>query len=246
MKKQFFNLYAVPFLVLLALCSAFSSKAQSGEGLGLPGDNLNLSAVLDVFQQSKTLEEFETSVNSDNNKINNLDLNYDGKIDYIKVRDYADGSTHSVVMQVDINQNESQDLAVIYIDKNSSGEIDIQIVGDEALYGKNYVVDLGQNNHNGTPNPGYNGGAGMNDYDIDYRAPSSWNIIVYMYTPAYNPWSSPWYWGYYPRRWSAWSPIFWNDYNYHCYHNYPWGYHNYYYSNRNRFSRHHNNWYVKK
>jgi hypothetical protein len=37
----------------------FSQNEDNLEALGLPGDNLNLYAVLDVFQKSQTLEIFD-------------------------------------------------------------------------------------------------------------------------------------------------------------------------------------------
>ena len=62
--------------------------AQTSEDrLGLPGDNLNLAAVLDIFQKSPTLEDFEAALNADTSKVNNLDLNNDNQVDYIKVID---------------------------------------------------------------------------------------------------------------------------------------------------------------
>jgi hypothetical protein len=248
MKSIIFQFKTVIGLLFLALMTAPSAYAQNQQdGLGLPGDNLNLSAVLDIFQQAKTLEQFEADLNSDNYKINNLDLDYDGRTDYIKVVDYPDGKLHSIVLQIDINRNESQDVAVIYTEQKNNGQVDIQIVGDESLYGKNYVIDLGNNQSNGTYNPGYSGNVAYdNGYDnYNYVAPSSWNIIVYMYAPSYTRWYSPWYWGYYPRRWNPWTPFFWNDYYYHCYNNYGWHYRNYCYGTRNRFYNHHSNWYGR-
>ncbi len=261
MKTLSMKLKICAALGLLTFGFAGLATAQTQqEGLGLPGDNLNLSAVLDVFQQSKTLEEFEASINSESNKINNLDLNFDGRTDYIKVNDFPDGKLHSIVLQVDVSQNESQDVAVIYTEKRSNGTVDVQIVGDEDLYGKNYVIDLG-NNSGGTPNPGYRGNSNYNNYNsydysyndyndygyygYNYVAPASWGIIVYMYSPSYVRWYSPWYWGYYPRVWRPWRTFFWNDYYYHCYNNYGWHYRNYCYSSRNRFRNHHSNWYHR-
>jgi hypothetical protein len=79
----------LPYLILLLIsCFSISTYAQSNdepEALGLPGDNLNLYAVLDVFQKSKTLEDFEKAINDEEGKINNLDLNNDNTIDYIQV-----------------------------------------------------------------------------------------------------------------------------------------------------------------
>ena len=39
--------------------SAFSQTTEKMDSLGLPGDNLNLYSVLDLFQKSETFEAFE-------------------------------------------------------------------------------------------------------------------------------------------------------------------------------------------
>jgi hypothetical protein len=64
---------------------AFSQAKTDTASLGLPGDNLDLYAVLDLFLKSKTIEGFEKSLNDTKSKINNLDLDLDKKIDFIKV-----------------------------------------------------------------------------------------------------------------------------------------------------------------
>jgi len=71
----------VTFVLSLFIIPLFAQDTQSG----LPGDNLNLYGVLNLFQQSPTLEQFEKSLNAEDQKVNNLDLNNDGKIDYIHV-----------------------------------------------------------------------------------------------------------------------------------------------------------------
>ena len=63
----------------------FSQTENDTTSLGLPGDNLDLFAVLDLFQKSKTIEDFEKSLNEEKTGINNLDLNLDNKVDFIKV-----------------------------------------------------------------------------------------------------------------------------------------------------------------
>ena len=60
-------------------------KGDTTALLGLPGDNLDLYAVLTLFQKSKTIEAFEKSLNDEKEGINNLDLNLDKKVDFIKV-----------------------------------------------------------------------------------------------------------------------------------------------------------------
>ena len=110
-------------LLLLCFCSLFISnvfaqKYQQPDSLGLPGDNLNLYAVMELFQSSETLEGFERKLNAQTEKINNLDLNNDDKIDYIRVMDHVDGNTHNIVLQVSINEKENQDVAYFIVDKN--------------------------------------------------------------------------------------------------------------------------------
>ena len=184
--------------------------------LGLPGDNLDLYGVLNIFQNSPTLEDFERSLNSPDSKVNNLDLNGDGQIDYLRVIDNVNGPVHDIVLRDDINANESQDVAVIEVQRDANNQVHVQIVGDEALYGKNYIVEPQQN----TPNPGYRGNVVVNR---TYYAPDSWAIIRFMFAPAYVIWNSPFHWGFFPHFWHPWHPV-----SYNVYYGYPRPYYNYY------------------
>ena len=199
------------FLFLITIGLSKMSLAQ--EPLGLPGDNLNLYSVLNLFQKSPTLESFEKNLNIEDYKLNNLDLNVDGRTDYIHVIDHIRGEAHIIVLKVNINQYESQDIAVIEVEKINN-QIHVQIVGDEELYGKDYIVEP---NDQLTTNPGYDG-------ETTYTPPvSSWVIFNYMYNPYYIGYSSPYYWGYYPYYWNAWTPMY-----YDSYYSYHRPYYNYY------------------
>ncbi len=89
--KKFFLLFLIIAMCLLSL-PAFSQKEKDTTALlGLPGDNLDLYAVLTLFQKSKTIEAFEKSLNDEKEGINNLDLNLDKKVDFIKVVTTKDG-----------------------------------------------------------------------------------------------------------------------------------------------------------
>src|SRR6476659_8084005 len=123
--------------------------------LGLPGDNLDLYAVLDLFKKSKTIELFEKSLNDEKTGINNLDLNLDKKVDFIKVTTTKEDSAYTFVLQVDVAKTETQDVAVILLNK-VKGKVSLQIVGDEELYGKDYVIEP-KGNSSVTPNPAYTG-----------------------------------------------------------------------------------------
>jgi hypothetical protein len=128
------------FAALLTAGSALKAQDQPREYLGLPGDNLNLYAVMQIFQESQTLEEFEKNLNDPNSNINNLDLNGDNYVDYLRVIDDVDGNVHNIIIQDQISQNETQDVAVFTVQRFSNGDVQIQLTGDEALYGKNYII----------------------------------------------------------------------------------------------------------
>ena len=106
----------------------------------MPGDDLDLYAVLDLFQKSKTIEAFEKSLNEEKASIVNLDLNNDGKVDFIKVETKKDGDDFLFILQDRISEKETQDFAVMTVSKDADGKVFMQIIGDEKLYGKDYVI----------------------------------------------------------------------------------------------------------
>ena len=118
----------LPYLLIiisLVNFTAFSQTEDNQELLGLPGDNLDLYAVLNIFQKSKTIEDFEKSLNEKNSGINNLDLNKDDKVDFLKVTTKKDGDDFMFVLQDDISEKETQDVAVIMVTKDDDGKAQI-------------------------------------------------------------------------------------------------------------------------
>ena len=153
-KRQFFKklkemkkLICTSVFAVLAAMATVSAQNDTEEYLGLPGDNLNLYAVMDLFQKSETLEAFERDLNAENSRINNLDLNGDNMVDYITVSDFADGDVHTIVLRTALSRNEQQDIAVFTVEKLRNGAVQIQLIGDEALYGRNYIVNLYMQRH---------------------------------------------------------------------------------------------------
>ncbi len=232
-------------LFVFALLSfvGFKVTAQDNteEKLNLPGDNLNLYAVMKLFQESETLEGFEQNLNAEDSKINNLDLNNDDKIDYIRVIDYVDGEAHTIVLQVAVNEKENQDVAVFTVQKDANKQVQVQLVGDQELYGKDYIIEPNYADvaTSETPNPGYDGNTTTVQKETvvvtktTYVEVAAWPVVTYMYMPAYVVYRSPWYWGYYPTYWSPWRPYYWDYYyGYHShYHSHYYGHyrHSYYY-----------------
>jgi hypothetical protein len=255
MKTRLLITMLVPFFGSLA---GLNAQGHYEESLGLPGDNLNLYAVMDLFRGSETLEDFERKLNEENSHINNLDLNGDQQVDYIHVFDDIDGNVHNIILQVDVTSREKQDVAVIIVQRDSRGNADIQLIGDEELYGKNYIIEpyMTEGNSRETANPGYRGNDGVPDDDrvtvvhttrVEIAA---WPVVRFMFMPTYVVWHSPWYYGYYPPYWRAWRPWYWDYYYGYHYNWYPhyfgyyrrWDecryphYHSYYYGSRRAYS----------
>ena len=202
--------------VLAAAGTIVRAQDWHEEYLGLPGDNLNLYAVMNLFQESRTLEEFEAKLNAKDSRINNLDLNGDNFIDYITVNDNVDGKIHTIVLRAVLGRNDFQDVAVFIVERKNRNKIRIQLIGDEMLYGRNYIIEpLGNR-----PNPGYRDNVVYvgNVYYYDL----SWPMLDWMYMPNYVAWHSGWYWGYWPAWWESWSPWYWHYYYGYHYNWYPY------------------------
>ena len=231
--------------LLVAAGTTLKAQDRPEEYLGLPGDNLNLYAVMNLFQQSETLEGFEKALNAEDSRINNLDLNGDNMVDYIMVSDFVDDNVHNIVLQVAISPNEKQDVAVFTVEKLRDGSAQVQLIGDEALYGKNYIIEPNYaDNSNGTPNPGYRGRRN-NVNVVTYYEVASWPMIRFIYNPYYTGWHSNWYWGYYPSYWHTWSPFYY-DYYYGYHHNlFPVYYSHYRHWDRPRYSRYNDFYYSR-
>ncbi|POY39215.1 hypothetical protein C3K47_01600 [Solitalea longa] len=197
--KRFIFLFLVTVICLQNVSAFAQAKEDTTAALGLAGDNLDLYAVLDLFQKSKTIEAFEKSLNDEKEKINNLDLNLDKKVDFIKVVTKKDGDSYTFILQVDVAKKETQDVAVILLDKGKDNKVSLQIVGDEELYGKDYVIEP-KGNSSVTANPGYKGSD-----PVTVNVPATTTVVVqqapivqYVYSPAYVPYYPPYYYGYYP------------------------------------------------
>ena len=192
--------------------------------LGLPGNNLDLYAVLNLFQESKTIKDFEKSLNDEKTEINNLDLNLDEKVDFIKVETKQDGSNFVFVLQVDVLKGDTQDVAVILVSKGKDDKVTMQIVGDKSLYGKDYVIEPKLKEPVATANPGY---SGLDTVVVETKTVvviESEPIVQYVYSPVYVPYYPPYYYGYYPAYYRPYPVISVNIYfGRNRYHHYYYG-----------------------
>ncbi|MES2512799.1 MAG: hypothetical protein V4580_01590 [Bacteroidota bacterium] len=233
-------------LLCLGISNAIFSQSKP-DSLGLPGDNFDLYGALDAFKSAKTPEDLEKALNAKDNDINNLDLDGNGKVDYIKVIDKQEKDGHTLILQTAVSETETQDIAVIEVEKTGADKAHVQIVGDEELYGKDYIVepadenakknaekkegaedDVYSNSDNSnretsnTTNPNYSNNDPNTNVVVNVWG---WPSVQYIYAPAYVGWVSPWYWGYYPPYWNPWQPMYWHYHHRRAYHYHHGFYH---------------------
>jgi len=183
----------LPLLFLLGGITAYSQTDQSE----LPGDNFSLEGALELFKKSPSPEEFEHLLNSPDSKVNNLDLNGDNAIDYIRVIDRNEGNVHAFILQAVVSETESQDVAVIELEKLANGKAVLQITGDADIYGIETIIEP-------TEEVRVNAGTSTARTVVNVWA---WPSVQYIYNPYYSVWISPWRWSVRPVWWSPWRPV---------------------------------------
>lgn len=147
--------------------------------------SLDLNAVAAAFAESNSVREFEQILNSSRYMINNLDLNRDGWIDYIRVIETSRGYYHTLLLQACVGPSMFQDIATLVAERRPD-VLYVEVIGDPYLYGYNYIVR-----------------------PVFVRRPPMWN--VYGHT-SYAVWSSPYYYGYYPSYYTQPKPVVINHY----------------------------------
>ncbi len=189
----------IVFLFILMLGWMTVKGQQQWE---VPGDNFSLEGALELFKKSASPEEFERKLNDPDARVNNLDLNGDGYIDYIRVNDIYEGNVHAFVMQAVISERQSQDIAVITLEKLANGRAILQITGDADIYGVETIIE---------PTTEVRTYAGVNTSRVVVNV-WSWPLVRYIYGPYYRVWVSPWAWSYRPYWWRPWRPVVYYDY----------------------------------
>lgn len=138
-------------------------------------EGLDLKVVAKLFAEAKNLEEFEAMLNNPDSAFCNLDLNGDGQVDYLRVIETGEGNKRLIVLQAILAKDIYQDVASIYVEKDEKNEVSVQIVGDEYVYGTNYIIEP----------------------VFVYRPV----IYDWFWSDLWFAWRSPWYWGYWPGWW---------------------------------------------
>lgn len=180
MLKFIFLLIILPF----ALNGASGQPSSNGDGDGIREEKgLDLFSVAELFREAESLEKFEQALNDSENGINNLDLNENGEVDFIRVTETVSGDTHLIVLQSALGEDDYQDVAAIAVERENDEQYNLHVQGDETLYGVNYYVAPANNN---------------------FR---TWNIVRWLFRPNYRAYVSPFGYGNYPRWWRVSRPV---------------------------------------
>jgi hypothetical protein len=125
-------------LLLFLLCFVY---AQEQTPATEAGEDFDLYGVIGLFEESEDLADFEKKLNSEDNDVNNLDLNKDEEVDMVKVIEHSENNTHLLVLQAVLGESDVQDIATIEIEKHSENEISFQVIGDVDIYGPDYIIE---------------------------------------------------------------------------------------------------------
>lgn len=148
------------------------------------GDGLNLQMLGDMVKNSTNAQDIEDKLNS-TGSINNLDLDNDGNVDYLKVTEYGDGNNRGLSFTVDMADGQTQEVATIVLDK-SQNNVNMNIQGNNNLYGHN------------------------NYYTSHYSA-GDILLMHYLFSP-HRYYVSPYRYGYYPRAYHPYHSVPMNSY----------------------------------
>ena len=148
------------------------------------GDNLDLQALGELVKNSTTAQDIEDKLNT-TGSINNLDLNNDGSVDYIKVTEYGDANQKGFSFTVDVAEGQTQEIATIEVAKGSN-DAQMNIQGNQQLYGNN----------------GY--------YQSRYSL-TDMLIMSYLFRP-HPYYHSPYYYGHYPTYYRSYRSTPYNSY----------------------------------
>lgn len=146
---------------------------------------LDLNAVAAAFAEANSIREFEQILNSSRYMINNLDLNRDGWVDYLRVIETYKGYYHALLIQSCLAPGVFQDVATLVAEWRAD-RLYVEVIGDRYLYGSNYIVR-----------------------PVFIKRPPMWDVYG---RSNYACWSSPYYYGAWPSYYTQPKPVYLNHY----------------------------------
>lgn len=105
---------------------------------GTAEEGLDLQAVTQIAKTAKDAADLEKQLNLPDS-VNNLDLDEDGKVDYIHVTEFKDVTedTRGFSLTVDLGKNNIQEIATIILQKDieNNQRVRVFVTGNQEIYG---------------------------------------------------------------------------------------------------------------
>ena len=185
MAEKYFKMMVAAFFCIagLSLCAGMQTPDESYNvsvtQMVDADKGLDLRAVGQILEKAKDAETFEKRLNAPESGVNNLDLNGDGKVDYIHVTEFGEGDIKGFSLTTEVAKGEVQEVATIKIQPSSEGAAEVEYQGNPTIYGQNHY-------YHSSWSPGL--GTGL--------------MLGYLFAP-HRPYFSPWGWGSYPSAYHA-------------------------------------------
>ena len=141
--KQLFPLCLIALLPFLTHCGNNDRynnyyEVTVAQTTHFASSGLDLQAVGGLVQKAKDGADLERLLNDSKTGINNLDLDEDGNVDYIKVSEYGSGNNRGFSLTVELSEEEEQEIATIEIEKTGTETAQVQTHGNPHIYGHNH------------------------------------------------------------------------------------------------------------
>lgn len=179
MNENVFKYLAIFFFVVVIWSFCTEPNRESSDQYNVnvqtlvaANEGLDLKAVGELLKKAETAEALEQLINSPEQGLNNMDLDGDGNVDYIHVTEYGNDAVKGFSLTSQPAAGETQEIATIEVEKVSDTQGQMQIRGNEQIYGQNHY---------------YHSSFGFTDF----------LIMSYLFSP-HRSYMSPWGYGSYP------------------------------------------------
>jgi len=126
---------AIAFAIVLAGCSQNPQQNNVSISSNAPA-GFDVNKLGEIVKTSTNPQVLEKAINDPKNQINNLDLDKDGKIDFLKVNETGKNELQIID---DFSSNQSMTIATIKVNPTNNNSADLNIQSNPDYAGSNYM-----------------------------------------------------------------------------------------------------------
>jgi len=138
-----FILFGIFGLAMLSECSMDDNRAQSRpqqtavvQGY-MAGEMFDLQAVAGLIPEARDGAHLEELINDPTSGINNLDLDENDEVDYVKMTEFGGSMARGFSLTTELGENQVQEIATITF-QQTGGNARAEIQGNRRIYGDGY------------------------------------------------------------------------------------------------------------